>query len=137
MDCLFCKIIAGKINAYIIHEDSNTIAFLDISPINKGHTLVVPKEHAINIFDMSSNSYLSVHKTVHKLAPVIKEAVGACGINIGMNNNTCAGQVIMHPHIHIIPRFEDDSFELWKGKNMTEDQLLEITHKINLALQDQ
>ncbi len=130
MDCLFCKIASGDLDAKIIYEDEHVVSFLDIMPISKGHALVVPKEHATNIFDMSQESYIYTHKVVHKLSFVIKEAVGACGVNIGMNNNSCAGQVIMHPHIHIIPRFENDSLELWKGDKISDDQMCDIFKRI-------
>lgn len=108
---IFDRIIAGEIPAHIIYEDEHTLAFLDIAPNNPGHTLVVPKEHSRNLLDISEDSWLALMRTVRKLAPVIKEAVGAGGINIAMNNDTAAGQVVFHTHVHIIPRHEGDGFK--------------------------
>ncbi len=115
-DCLFCKIIAGEIPAEKIYEDEKTFAFLDINPVNPGHTLVIPKEHSKNILDISSESLARVMETVRKLSPAIKTGVSAEGINIHINNEQVAGQVVFHTHVHILPRFSDDGHRLWKGE---------------------
>lgn len=121
-DCLFCKIIVGEIPSEKVFEDERTYAFLDIHPINKGHTLVVPKTHAENIHDISSTDFCTLMETVRNLAPVVKKAVGADGINIGMNNGGAAGQIIFHTHVHIIPRFESDGFRHWHGTDYAEGE---------------
>lgn len=108
---IFEKIIAKEIPANIIYEDTDTLAFLDIAPNNPGHTLVVPKTHSRNLLDISEDSWLAVMRTVYKIAPVIKAAVGADGINIAMNNEPAAGQVVFHTHVHLIPRHEGDGFK--------------------------
>ena len=115
-DCLFCKIIAGEIPSYKIYEDENTFAFLDINPTNIGHTLVVPKKHSKNIFDIEKNDLNNVYQTSKKIATAIKKSLGADGINIISNNELAAGQLVFHTHIHIIPRFDNDGFKHWKGK---------------------
>jgi histidine triad (HIT) family protein len=107
---VFEKIINKEIPAHIIYEDEDTLAFLDIAPNNPGHTLVIPKIHSRNLLDISDDSWIAVMKTVRKLAPIIKEAVGADGINIAMNNEPAAGQVVFHTHVHLIPRHEGDGF---------------------------
>lgn len=109
-DTIFGKIIRREIPAEIVYEDDQTLAFLDIAPNNPGHTLVIPKAHARNLLDITEESWLAVMRTVHLLAPVIKEAVKADGINIAMNNEAAAGQVVFHAHVHIIPRHEGDGF---------------------------
>ncbi|KKU79674.1 MAG: Histidine triad protein [Parcubacteria group bacterium GW2011_GWA2_47_7] len=114
-DCLFCKIIKGEIPSHKIYEDESTYAFLDIHPINRGHTLVVPKEHHENIYDTPSEVFQSVMKTVHLLASKIKQAIGSEGINIGINNERAAGQLVFHLHAHIIPRWSDDGHMHWHG----------------------
>jgi histidine triad (HIT) family protein len=107
-DCIFCKIIVGEIPSYSIRETEHTYAFLDINPVHPGHTLVVPKEHATDIFEIPRDSWEHVMNEVHSLAPAVRSAAGADGLNIVMNNRRSAGQLVDHVHIHIIPRFNDD-----------------------------
>lgn len=128
---IFEKIIAREVPADIVYEDEETIAFLDIAPNNPGHTLVVPKQHSRNLLDIDEASWLAVMKTVRLLAPVIRKAVGADGINIAMNNEPAAAQVVFHTHIHIIPRYTDDGFKTFPpGTYKNEHQAKEIAEKI-------
>ncbi|MBD3355373.1 HIT domain-containing protein [Candidatus Woesearchaeota archaeon] len=129
-DCIFCKMIEGKIPCNKIYEDKKTLAFLDINPINKGHTLVIPKEHSKNILDVNQKDLDDVSETVRKLAPKIKKAVKADGINIMSSNGEAAGQAVPHLHIHIIPRFKDDGLEHWKGKSYEEGKAEKIAEDI-------
>ncbi len=129
-ECIFCKIIEGKIPCNKIYENKNTLAFLDINPINKGHTLVIPKEHSKNILDVNQKDLDDVSETVRKLAPKIKKAVKAEGINIMSSNGEAAGQEVPHLHIHIIPRFKDDKLEYWKGKSYEEGKAEKIAEDI-------
>ena len=115
MKNLFAKIISGELPAYKIYEDDYTLAFLDIKPVNLGHVLVVPKKQYQDIEDIPQAEFINVMKTVHLLAPIIKEATEADGINIVNNNGAAAGQVVWHYHVHIIPRFENDGFKGWHG----------------------
>lgn len=108
MDDLFIKIIKGDIPSSKVYEDEVTFAFLDINPHNKGHILVVSKEHYRNIFDVPEETLCNMIQTAKKLAKAVKESVGADGINIGINNEKAAGQEVFHVHIHVIPRFEND-----------------------------
>jgi histidine triad (HIT) family protein len=112
---IFEKIIAGEIPANKIYEDEQTFAFLDGKPINPGHTLVISRKPYKDIYEIPQADFLAVMKTVHKLAPIIKQAVGADGINLGNNNGPAAGQEVPHYHVHIIPRFEGDGFSHWHG----------------------
>lgn len=114
-DCIFCKIVSGEVPSLKIYEDEFTFAFLDIHPINRGHTLVVPKEHHQNIYTIPQLVFQHVMDTVRILAPKIKQAVAADGINIGINNEAAAGQLVFHLHAHIIPRFNDDGHAHWHG----------------------
>lgn len=135
MDCLFCKIIAGDIPSAKVYEDEHTYAFLDIFPTNIGHTLVVPKDHHENIHDIPEETLGHVMNTVKKLSSAVKKGVSADGINILMNNDTAAGQIIFHAHIHIVPRFADDGFKHWQGKRQYEDgEDTEVAEKIGKAL---
>ncbi|HET8581378.1 MAG TPA: HIT family protein [Candidatus Paceibacterota bacterium] len=112
-ECLFCKIAKGELPSFTIYEDERTLAFLDINPVNPGHTLVIPKAHATNIFDISADDWAAVCETVRAIAGPIERALGASGVNLMMNNRETAGQVIDHPHVHIIPRQKGDGLHLW------------------------
>ena len=133
-DCLFCKIIAGKIPAEKIYEDGTTLAFLDINPVNRGHTLVIPKEHFPNIYTIPRDYYERLMGVVHKLAPQIKTLVSADGVNIGMNNDGAAGQVIFHAHIHIIPRFSNDGHKHWHGEAYKQGEIEEMGKTLRESL---
>lgn len=115
-DCLFCKLVDGRLSiAGKIYEDEYTLALLDIHPISRGHTLVVPKAHHNNIYDTPPEIFEKVMKTVQMLSSKIKTSVGAEGINIGINNDKAAGQIVDHLHVHIIPRWADDGHGSWHG----------------------
>lgn len=113
--CLFCKIIGGEIPCAKVYEDNTVLAFLDIYPTNIGHTLVIPKVHHTNLYETPDETLAHTMTVVKKLSIAIKTALGANGINIEMNNDASAGQIIFHTHIHIVPRFEGDGFKHWKG----------------------
>lgn len=131
-ECLFCNIIDGKIPCIKVYEDDNFLAFLDIHPISKGHTLIVPKKHYTNIFDIDSKVVLENYfPVIQKVSIAVKKALNADGINVGMNNGKIAGQVVMHPHVHIIPRFNSDGLRNWdKVIDMNSEELNKIGEKI-------
>lgn len=133
-DDIFEKILTGEVPAEVVYEDDLTFAFLDINPNNPGHTLVISKKHFLNIFDVDIDTFSAVMRTVHALAPVIKKAVDADGVNIHMNNDPGAGQVVPHLHVHIIPRHEGDGFTLWHGKPYEEGVGAETAAKIRAGL---
>ena len=129
-DCLFCKIIAGEIPCNKLFENNRVIAFLDISPVNPGHTLVVSKLHSENILDTPESELKEMIVVTKKLIPSILDTVKADAFNIHINNNKTAGQAIPHIHFHIIPRFENDGRKLWKGRDYKEGEAEEILNKI-------
>ena len=108
--CTFCKIARKEAPASIVYEDENVIAFMSIQPINVGHTLVVPKKHYENIFEISEEEVAHLYRVVKKLAHAVQKAVDAEGIRIVQNNGEAAGQVIFHMHVHIIPMNRDHSW---------------------------
>lgn len=114
-NCLFCKIVSGEIPCTKIYEDATVLAFLDIHPVNIGHTLVIPKSHHTNLYETPDETVAHLMTVVKKLSVAIKDAVSADGINIEMNNDSVAGQIIFHTHIHIVPRFSGDGFTHWNG----------------------
>ncbi len=118
-NCIFCKIIKKEIPSDIVYEDKHTIAFLDIAPQIKGHTLVVPKHHCRNLLDAPDDVAQTTILALKKVANAVKKAVNADGLNVEMNNESAAGQVVFHMHTHIIPRFEDDSISLLHNSKKT------------------
>jgi histidine triad (HIT) family protein len=134
MDCIFCKIVAGELPSKKVYEDEKTLAFLDIHPVNAGHTLVVPKAHAKNIFEISGEDWAAVQETARTLSHKIETAVGADGINLAMNNREHAGQVVDHAHVHIIPRFKGDGFKLWAQRSYSDGEADSTLEKIRAAL---
>lgn len=114
-DCLFCKIVAGEIPAKKVYEDNNFLAFLDINPVNLGHTLVVPKQHFVNIFDIPEATASQIGPVIKKLSQAVKDGTQADGVNVIINNETAAGQLIFHAHVHLIPRYLGDGFQHWHG----------------------
>lgn len=130
MNDLFLKIIKGELPSEKIYEDEKTYAFLDINPTNPGHTLVVPKNYSENIYDINDKDWIAVMNTVRILAPKIKEALNAEGINIIMNNEKSAGQIVFHSHVHIVPRYETDGFKHWKGTPYKDGEIEKVGEKI-------
>lgn len=133
-DCIFCKIIKGELPSFRVHEDEKTFAFLDIHPINPGHTLVVSKFHSQNIFDIPAKDWAAVTEVVRVLAHAVEKAAGARGVNINMNNREHAGQIVDHLHVHIIPRFKGDGFRLWPQSSYKEGEASEMQRKIKDAI---
>lgn len=134
MDDLFSKIIDGEIPAEKVYEDEHAVAFLDIRPVNPGHTLVVPRQKSRNLFDTPDEVLEKLAPIVKKIAIAVKEAVRADGINIHINNEPAAGQVIFHTHVHIIPRFEGDGRKLWRGGEYKEGEDKKMGEKIREKL---
>lgn len=129
-DCLFCKIVAGTVPSHKIYEGEHTFAFLDIRPVHIGHTLVVPKRHDEDIFSIEAADWRAVNEVVRKLAPFVREAAGADGVNIIMNNKKSAGQLIDHAHVHIVPRFVDDGLKGFPQHDETPQALSAMREKI-------
>lgn len=106
-NCIFCKIIAGDIPSAKVYEDEHVYAFLDISQVAKGHTLVIPKEHTRNIYDTSANIAQELFACVPKISKAIKAAYNPDGLNILVNNEKAADQSVFHLHIHLIPKYKN------------------------------
>jgi histidine triad (HIT) family protein len=106
MNCIFCKIGNGEIESEKVFESDNTLAFLDNKPHAKGHTVVIPKKHALTVFELDNLSKLmnDVKETMQKIQTVLNPD----GFNVGWNHNSAGGQVVPHLHIHIFPRYNSD-----------------------------
>lgn len=136
-DSIFTKIINREIPADIIYEDEKIIAFLDINPVNKGHTLVVPKKPFENIFDGDEEILAHMIKVSKKLSLVIRETVGADGVNLIMNNGEYAGQEVFHAHLHIVPRHKNDgSFSTKKCAGYDGDEAAVLATQLNSAISE-
>ena len=115
MDCIFCKIINGEIPSYTIYEDEIVKAFLDISPISNGHTLIIPKKHFENIYDMDLETLKHIEMVSQNLGKMLKEKLGCIGITRVQNNEY--GQDVKHYHMHLIPRYENDNLKMEADKS--------------------
>lgn len=134
-DCIFCKIINGEIPSAKVYEDDQVYAFLDISQVTKGHTLVIPKTHTKNIYETPPEVASTLFARVPKIANSIKEVYRPIGMNVLNNNEAAAEQSVFHLHIHIIPRYgEGDGYDLgWTthGDAYTSDDLQQIASEIS------
>ena len=135
-ECIFCKISKGEIPSMKVYEADDALAFLDINPRNKGHTLVIPKRHYETVMEMPDEEVGELFKTVKKIAMAVKEGVEASGVNISQNNGKAAGQVVPHVHFHVIPRFETDQVKagseaLLPPVKVEEAEMNEIRKKIS------
>ncbi|WP_408009510.1 HIT family protein [Pseudalkalibacillus sp. A8] len=137
-DCIFCKIIDGDIPASKVYEDEHVLAFLDISQVTKGHTLVIPKEHHKNLYELPSEAAEKVFSVVPKIANSIKERFQPIGLNLLNNNEEPAGQSVFHYHVHILPRYGDgDGFgAVWNphSDDYSSEDLQQIAHEISESI---
>ena len=130
-ECIFCRIINGKIPAAKVYEDSNTISFLDILPANKGHCLIVPKKHYETLLDIPDSDLESLVKAAKKVAKALSLSLGNGSFNLIVNNRRTAGQLVAHAHIHIIPRFKGDRLRIkWTHKKYHDNEMKKLQEKI-------
>lgn len=139
--CVFCKLVRNEIPCVKVYEDSETMAFMDIKPNTPGHMLVIPKEHYENIYGVPAETLCRMTLSAQKVAIAAKNALHADGVNILMNNESAAGQLIWHSHIHVIPRRNedtgpDDSHFAFASKHHTyiSGEMEEIAEKIKTEL---
>jgi histidine triad (HIT) family protein len=133
---VFAKMLRGELPSHKIYEDEDTVAFLDIMPRADGHALVVTKEKATDLFDVSPKALEKLMAVVQKLAPQIKEAVGADGVLIAQYNGAAAGQTVFHLHVHIIPRKEGVELKPHSGKMADKAALAATAEKIKKKLKN-
>ena len=115
--CVFCRIIQGEEPASVVYEDEHAIAFLDIQQATRGHTLVIPKSHYRDLFELPEEEGAHLFRVVLRLAPQMRDALGAVGLNLIQSNGAAASQSVLHMHMHIVPRYLDDHFPFrWPGR---------------------
>lgn len=125
--CIFCKIIEGDIPSYTVFENNDCKVILDAFPSAKGHALVLLKEHIEDVFSIDSSTLGKAHGIAGQVAKTIKKITGCDGVNILQNNGAAAGQTVFHYHIHVIPRFDDDTVKIaWETKTFEEEDLEEV-----------
>jgi histidine triad (HIT) family protein len=128
-DCIFCKIVKGEVPSFKIFENDKVFCFLDINPLTKGHTLVIPKEHHKDIFDIPESDLKEIISVAKKLSGTIKEKLNAEGVNLVNASGEFAEQSVFHFHLHIVPRYKNDGLEMnkwWQSKT----QKAEISREI-------
>ncbi len=131
---LFKKIMAGEIPCEKVYEDDVAFAFLDINPVNPGHTLVIPKKWSSGFLDADEDTICKLIPVIQKVAKAVKDATGADGINIHQNEGEVAGQKVFHLHFHVIPRFKNDGFEHWHGKAVDAETTKALWEKIRHSM---
>ena len=138
-NCIFCKIIKGDIPCVKIYEDDLVLAFLDINPINPGHTLVIPKEHHTSVATIPEQTAGRMFLVASRLGVAARRALNVDGFNLHLADGTCAGQVVMHAHLHVVPRSLEDGFHWnWRQLKYASDSernaiAAQISEKIKLG----
>jgi histidine triad (HIT) family protein len=136
-DCIFCKIAEGEIPCFKVYEDEKVLAFEDINPISEGHTLIISRRHAENLWEISSGDLTAIHVAAQKVAHAIKAALDPVGLATLQLNGKGANQVVMHYHLHLVPRI-GGSPELpitsWELKQGDMDRIKKTAEKIAAAL---
>ena len=133
-DCIFCKIIKGDIPSNKIYEDENGFAFLDIGPVNPGHTLIIPKKHYENIQDMPPEELGKLIVVVQRVGRAVMKGTEVDGYNLNLSNGAVAGQEVPHLHFHIIPRYIGDGHKFWKQESYGEGEAEKMAAKIKNAI---
>jgi histidine triad (HIT) family protein len=138
--CTFCDLVQGAGEVSICYEDAITIAFMDIQPVNPGHTLVVPRQHYESLVDIPHDVAMHLFEVSMRLGPVVRKVSGAEGMNIVVNSGAAAGQDVFHYHVHVIPRKAGDGFDVplpFDGSEMPERERLDATAaRIIAAMRD-
>jgi histidine triad (HIT) family protein len=136
-DCIFCKIVAGKIPSFKIFEDEKVLAFLDINPVSRGHTLVIPKAHAENLWEIREEDLMAVHGASKKIIQALKDELNPSGVACLQLNGRGVNQVVMHYHLHLIPRTERDGelpMSTWELKPGDQEAIARLAEDVGARL---
>ena len=134
-DCLFCKIANGVIPVNALYEDDIVKVIFDLSPASKGHVLILPKNHFDNIYSLDDETAAHIFQVAVRVSNAIKDTLNPLGINIVQNNGKAAGQTVFHFHMHIIPRYDNDTVNVgWQPGNITPEQIAELKEVIAKAI---
>ena len=132
-ECVFCKIVCKEINSSIIYETQNVVCLLDIHPIAKGHCLIIPKGHYVNIFEIPEEDLDNIIRAAKKISKIVKTELGATGINILHASGKDAQQSVSHFHIHLVPRYKNDGLNAWPSSDYKEKSFEKIRQRISLS----
>jgi histidine triad (HIT) family protein len=136
-DCIFCAILAGDAPARIVHETERTVAFLDIAPAARGHTLVVPRTHARDVHDIGSDDLAAVATAAKDVAAAAVDRLGAAGVNLLQASGAAAFQTVFHLHVHVIPRYPDDGLVMpWTPAPGDAAEMDQAAEHLQAALSD-
>ena len=136
-DCIFCKIVKGEIPCFKVYEDDRVLSFSDVNPISDGHTLIIPKNHAENIWEISEEDLAAIHRAAKKIAGAIKETLQPDGLAVLQLNGRGVNQVVMHYHMHLIPHIAGSTrltMTDWELKPGDMNKIGQIAEKIGGAL---
>ena len=134
---IFGKIIDGEIPCHKVYEDEHVLAFLDVGPLSRGHTLLIPKERKAHLHELSDESAAALGRVLPRLCRAVMQATGATAYNVLQNNGSAAHQVVMHVHFHIIPKFDDAGLGIgWNGCTLDEAAAIRLLSDIHVALSD-
>ncbi len=130
-DCIFCKIAAGEIPSKTLYEDEKFRVILDLGPATKGHSLILPKDHAANLYELQEETAADAMKLAKKMALLIREKLHCDGLNLIQNNGETAGQTVQHFHLHLIPRYKGDGQRInWVPSEPTQEELEAVRKEI-------
>ena len=133
-NCIFCKIANGEIPSTAVYEDENFKAILDLGPAQKGHTLILPKDHYKDLTEAPEELCGKAFALAGKIGAAMKKGLGCAGFNVVQNNGSAAGQTVFHLHIHLIPRYKDqENCIIWKQGELTDEEKEEVLRKIKGA----
>jgi histidine triad (HIT) family protein len=133
-DCIFCEIVSGRSPAYRVLEDEHCVVFLDIAPANPGHCLVVPRHHVANVWEISAQAHAHVAGMVHRVAGLVRAALGPDGVNINHSTGEAAGQDVFHFHAHVVPRWHgDDLRPMWSTSRASGPELERVLAQLLAA----
>jgi histidine triad (HIT) family protein len=134
-DCVFCKIVAGTIPCFKLHEDDETLAFMDINPVHDGHCLVIVKAHCPTLFELPPAAFAAAGRTAIKIAAAVNAALKPDGLNLLQANGPGAAQSVPHFHLHILPRRMNDGLAVnWTLKPGDRQRIADIAERIRAAL---
>jgi len=136
-NCIFCKIIKGEIPSFKVYEDDKVFVFADINPLTEGHCLLIPKQHAENIWEISNEDLAAIHKTAKKIAQGIKDSLNPEGIAFLQLNGKGVNQIVMHYHLHLLPRFSgkpEIDLTQWELKPGNMEEIKKTAEKIAAAI---
>lgn len=133
-NCIFCKILEGEIPSVTVYEDDAFKAILDVNPAAKGHVIILPKNHAANIFELPDEDASQIMVVAKKIATALMKAYRCDGVNILQNNGEAAGQTVFHLHVHVIPRYKEDTVTIHWEQGTAPENLSETADEIKQYL---